>query len=268
MSNLYTKVNYRSPVLYYIANNIYEYDIQKANINVLYSINEISKDQYIRLLQIPKIERQIEIGLMMRKDPELYKKLSNGITHYRKLLFESNQIKDTEVLSIKNDAIFIIGRKLYNTSFNNIKFILKNEYTTYMYLGKLEIYFRTDIINNNYIIDIKGINDDNLYLHEAIISKLCEILYLIESGDIEYAIKVFNEFYNAYINRSLSIEYYRPLSSDGKYIIKSMNMIYCFDQLSDNDINSVDIEYNQFILRSLYRYLCEIYFSRAKNRRG
>ena len=134
---LYEKTNYLNPNISYLINTfIYEYDISKANITILYQEGVIDEQTYDRLKSVPRMERQVTIGyiLKVKKNNEI---LKQGICNARKALFESNGIQDYEVLSIKNDAIYVIGRPLHNTVFGIVEFTLRNIYTSFYSINNL-----------------------------------------------------------------------------------------------------------------------------------
>ena len=110
MGSLWKSKNYLMPVPYLIAHHIYEYDIQKANISVLRELNLIDEDYYQRLYKLPRMQRQVEIGYLIKYTDGLSDKLSEGIASFRKSFFEANNIEDEDILSIKNDAIFVIDK--------------------------------------------------------------------------------------------------------------------------------------------------------------
>ena len=70
ISQLYKNINYKSQVNNIIGENIREYDISKANITMLYSANIISLEEYNRLCNVDKMERQITIGYLIKKNKE------------------------------------------------------------------------------------------------------------------------------------------------------------------------------------------------------
>ena len=146
-SNLWKNINYRSKVPYIVNYYIREYDLSKANISCLLHYGVISVDEYNRIYAMPKTEREILIGNMIRNDKDVDKYIKNGIAYARNMLFDSNQIEDFEVLSIKNDAVFTYGRELKYTSFEEFTFKEKNVYTTYMNLCGIEIYYIRDILS-------------------------------------------------------------------------------------------------------------------------
>ena len=99
---IYDKVNYTSDISYLANTIIYEYDISKANINVLYSKGAIDKQTYDYLYNANRMIRQVYIGKLQRDDKNIVSILKQGIIEAKKMLFEANNIEDYEVLSIKN----------------------------------------------------------------------------------------------------------------------------------------------------------------------
>lgn len=265
-SELWEKTNYTTDAMYIISRHIYEYDISKANINVLYYLGEIDKDYYERLKKLPKIKRQIEIGYLIKYTEGLDKRLKNGIKEFRRKLFEENNIQDIEVLSIKNDAIFVIGRKLQITKFGNVEFVEKNHYTTYVRLSKhLEIFFESNTIDSTISLDIKGISDLKLENHHLYMASfIADILYYMETNDIASGLSHISDFYNEYIERKLPIGYYRNFNAESNYIININGNRYSIDFCRDDMINSIDIGCNLNIIRTLYGYLTNLYMQQNK----
>lgn len=264
-NTLWDKKNYLLDIQYLIATNITEYDIRKANISVLYSEGVIDKSYYEYLYKADRMTRQIEIGYMIRDDKNISDILSKGIAKYRKLFFEKNQLTDMDILSIKNDAVFVIKKKPTNTVFGNIEFVQKNTYSSFAKLLKNEVYFKSDSINDCMNIDIKGISDEKLVLHQDyILSVIANVMYYIEVGDIKTGIDYITEFYNLYLSRSLPIGYYRGFNDESKYVIKAGLSYYTMDVCLDNMKHAIDIEYNLNIIRELYGLLVSIYLNRVK----
>ena len=108
-SELYKKTNYivKDPV---VQNRIYEYDIRSANVSMLREYGHIQSKILDNLEKMSKEEREITVGNMIRQNKDIYKIISTGIRKSREKLFRENLIQSSEVLSIKNDAVFIIGR--------------------------------------------------------------------------------------------------------------------------------------------------------------
>ena len=280
-STLYNKHNYLlDDQKFLLSNYIREYDLSKANISVLYASKVIDEDTYNRLLVSDKMDREIEIGKMIRKDSSIQDTLSKGIIEAKKLLFEANQIQDNEVLSIKNDAVFIIGRPLYNTVFLNglLTFNNKNNYNSYYRLGTYEYYGYN--INDAYDIDIKGIGSKRS-LHEKYMIdffKYCFLFltlkslkkiycfYMAEQVNIREILDLVKGFYTDYVCLKLANGYYRPLNSE-RYLLRNM-LQYCppqeVDEVREEDKKYIDISYNLNILRELHQCYSTVYFNKRR----
>ena len=75
---IYDKTRYIAPYSYLINKDIQEYDIAKANISILRDSGYLNEDQYKYFYNLPKQEREIKIGLLIRRDPKVNKILSNA----------------------------------------------------------------------------------------------------------------------------------------------------------------------------------------------
>lgn len=266
MGDLWKSKNYLLQVPYLIAHHIYEYDIQKANISVLRQLNLIDEEYYQRLYKLPRMQRQVEIGYLIKYTDGLGDKLADGIASFRKKFFESNNIEDEDILSIKNDAIFVIDKTPTVLEFGKVKFIKKNSYTTFIKLNNIEVYFEYNTIEGTASLDIKGISDKKLELHhQYMASIIADIIYYIETGDIESGLTYLSDFYNKYIERKLPYEYYRNFNSDSDYTISANGTLYSVPNCtSDSMFRALDISVNLNVLRELYGYLTNIYFSKSR----
>ena len=263
-SKLWQEKNYITDIPYIIAHHITEYDIQKANINVLRELNLIDDEFYNKLYIMPRMQRQIEIGYFIKYNNGIGDKLINGIALFRKKFFDVNKIEYSDVLSIKNDAIFLIDKNPHILNFGRVHFIKKNTYTSYMKLNKsIEVYFEYNTIDGTVSLDIKGISDKNLEKHHKYMATfIADILYYIETGDISSALTYLSEFYNNYIERKLHPGYYRNFNAESDYTIISNKNVYSVDYCdSINMIKSIDISTNLNIIRTINGYLTQIYFN-------
>ena len=62
-NNLYKRTLYTKKVSYLI-NEIYEYDISKANVSILLESGMITQETYDMFCQMPKYQREVAIGYM------------------------------------------------------------------------------------------------------------------------------------------------------------------------------------------------------------
>ena len=123
------KQNYLHPSRY-ISGRIVEYDIKSANISTLRMQNIISEEDYIRLSNMPKINREIEIGLMIKNDKEVYNYIQKGIKSAKLALAKANSIDIESICRIANDAVYINSvSNLQRTKFGDyIEFKQKSEF--------------------------------------------------------------------------------------------------------------------------------------------
>lgn len=266
ISELYGRFNYISGLKSLFSTYIREYDIAKANISILYTKGVISKELYEQLLVAHREERQITIGLMQQKDSKIVKILQQGIFEAKKALFELNQIQDADILTIKNDAVFVINRKLQHTQVSEyVEFKLKNTFMDFLNLKGIEFYYGFDRVAGTESIDVKGLGK-KAYLHEPFMTDfIAYILNSIETGDVEDAISSFQEFFKDYTEGNLDIGYYREYNSESMYpIMNTRYKVMYADNDRDTKTKVINGRYNIDILREIFSMLSSRYFLKIK----
>jgi hypothetical protein len=252
MGKFYINPNYE-----FIVNKfIYEYDIQQGNINVMKRYGLIEDNLYDALKILPKEERNRKVGLLIQNNKELSEALSSGFTEVVDNFISINNILPDDILSVKNDAVFLVNRKPMVTQFDNINFIEKNRYNLFNRIGALETYYQYDIMADTEKLDIKGIKDTFLELHkDYMLDFICHIYYLVMTGNVAQAIVNSRFFYQQYSNRSLNVNYYRELNHTSKFNIYNKYGVNTCD-----DVNNIKIGYNKKILTELNKFLSKIYY--------
>ena len=268
-TDLWKFMNYKTPVKYYANTFIREYDLSKANINALLFRGRISKNLYDSFLNLDKKERETKIGLWIRKDRSVYEDIQKGIIYAKQCLSESNGIEDYDVVSIKNDAMFIVGKNLSNTKFYPFEFKIKNTYTVYLQLADLEIYYgdlvnpETDSIET--VIDIKGVPDKTLCLHSGgMLDLICDTCYRIQRENITDTVKWLGEMYQLFLNRKLPKQFYRNFDSFSGFTVNTYTRSVSLNEIDDNMINAIDINRNLLIFRDLMSIVVDIYNRQIK----
>lgn len=243
-SKLYTKTLYlNKDIDYLFQNEIIEYDVKEAGYNIIKYYKLLSDDK-IRLLDSypTKEQRHIKIGLYQREDKEFANTLSEKFSDVRRMFFEVNNIEDSDIVSIKKDAIFIKNKYCSKCKFDNIDFRVKNRYTSYLYLDNNEFYFDKNKV------DVKGLNDDVVLKHkDYMLDFLHTFVKLVENGNNKITINRFKQFIDYYRNRELDINYYRELNKRSMFRIFDNNIsegFYYSDNESSFDDDRVDIMYN------------------------
>lgn len=244
-------VSYETPTNY-VSGRITEYDIKSANISMLKKEGMISDGDYQYLISLPKNFREQDIGKLIRdKGTEYYNAIASGIKEAKLEFLTKNNISPMSIVRIANDAVYVnfFIDYTYLQVLDTVRFVPKSIYNVMMRLNSdVSIYVNID---KDFIIDVIGINNNLLFLHQPFIEFLCNLIYNIERVSINDAIKYFNDFYNAYLNKELDIEYYREFNSYSMYRHKSGRYLLS----SVNSIDDIDNNYNLFLLRNIFGIL-------------
>ena len=269
VENIVSQMNYLTPARF-ISGRIIEYDLKAANISILRQKEIISQERYEYLKSLPKISREIEIGLMEKADSTIYPMLQEGIIEAKKDLVSFNKIDEDQIIRVANDAVYINSElNLKYVSFGDfIYFKPKSEYNIFCKLNSLIIFCKF-LEDGNLNIDIKGLDstDRALELHkDFMVSIIISTIVLLERSGIQSAIDYLSEVCKKYVRRELSIEYYRELTKDSIYRFPNITSFSEFGiQYATNaDLPLIDISYNYNILRELWSILLEIYSMRKK----
>lgn len=263
---LYDKVNYTADISYLTNVFIYEYDISKCNINILFIKNVIDKKTYDYLYEAPRMVRQVYVGKLC-KDKNVSNVLSFGIIEAKKMFFETNNIQDRDVLSIKNDAVFIIGRKVQYTEFGLIKFVAKNIYTSFYKLYNMELYYYYSNATKEEYLDVKGISDENLKYHEEYFLQIIkDLFYSIQVNGPEISIRMLKDIYNEYISLQLPVECYRQFNTQSEYHFKFKCGTTGYGIVNATDMHKqmLDITFNLSIIMELQRIILSLYFNKYR----
>ena len=246
MIKLYERTLWRNKNIDFLFNiPIIEYDIKSAGFNIIKCFKLLPNKDIELLEKMEKKERNIKIGLIQRSNKELTNNLLNGFKEARKLFIESNSLSESNILSIKKDAIFVIDNKCNYTKFNNIEFVVKNKYSSFIILNKNEFYINT----KDKKIDIKGLGQDkvlekiHIYHDKYILDFILKFTKMKESNS-ESIIYYITKFIRAYRNRELDIEYYRELSQLNTFRLFDKELGDYINIDATNDILNVDISFN------------------------
>lgn len=266
MSNLWEKTSYRSPIQFLIDIPIREYDISKANISVLRDANVISEEQYQYFYNCPKIERAIAIGKMQGANSAVTEALKAGISKARKYFIESNGIKDSDILAIRNDAITVVGttpvENLQVT--DRVSFRLAGNYSSFYHVNTIDLYYLYDRIVNIEVLDVKGLGEGGVNLHrQYMLDFLATLFYSAQIEGIKMAIGLLDTVHKNYVNKDLDINYYREFNPESRFLLdpgfSRCSSLY-MDFATNRDKSIIDISYNEKILRHFMQVLASVYF--------
>lgn len=278
-TDLYKKDNYLSPYYPYIINSIIrDYDISKANISILRKKGIFSQEQYEYYYNLPKKDREIQVGLYLRDHKEHSKELSLGFKECRQEFFDLNDIKEYEVLSIEKDSVKLINKiPQYTELSGGVVFVNKDTYTSFYNIKvnkrtHYRYFYSKDIINNTESIEIRGIARDVFkdIVYPRHKDYLLDFLYFIFDSAItdmiDDTVKYLTQFINKYITFQLEVGYYRELNRESKFSIAHKDRRILADIFTEDNKKYLDITFNLNILNTLLEYYSTEYFNRKKFR--
>ena len=257
-SELYKKTNYLAKGITVVQNRITEYDIRSSNTSILRE-TRLLKDSTLKALEeLPGKERKVIVGKMIRKDKSLQNVISRGVIRAKRRLFEANSIQDQEVLSIKNDAVFIIGRKLRTTVFGPIEFRPKNVYAMYMNITGIEFYYD----KSRDTVDVKGVRDATVEdpdHQEGMIRFFSTVMRYLVFDRRDRLRQYLIEFSNAYKAKELPVQYYKEFNEYNIYRTDMATDQFAFNLTSagegDKDMINGVYNYKRFVLALIQEYI-------------
>ena len=255
-SELYQKSSYLTKESI-IIDRIYEYDIKAANISALKQ-EGFDPDVLDKLAKLNKMDREVAVGKMIAQDKRIGHIIKKQIKRAREILFRSNNIQTDRVLSIKNDAVFVIGRSLANTKFGDMEFKLKNQYAAFIQMDGLELYYN----RRKSTVDIKGVSDEvinNTDHQTGIISFICKVMEYLVMDRRDALRKYLIDFTHRYKARELPVQFYREMNSNDIYRTIYELSGYSFNLLmvdkSDVNILNIQYNYNRYVLPLIQMFI-------------
>ncbi len=272
MENLWERIYYDSPTNYIINDPIIAYDIQKANISILRSVGYITEEQYLYYFYMEKNARQIAIGKMILRDRNVLNIIRQGIIEAKQELFRILNLDNSQILRIKNDAVFFIKSGIVDLpdqiQVNEyVRFIKAGEYCSFYKLGKyMEVFYGYDIITGGESVSIKGIGEYSVQIHyDNIISRIIDVFHIAAMYGPDEGLKASHQLYMDYTNRILPIDSYRRLDASARFEIQMYSdgpysdfaskslMKYQADILPDGLVHLLDITFNEEFIHEISR---------------
>ena len=228
------KTNQDYPFIY--NNEVIEWDIKSANTSLMSYYNLQPEKVIQKLASMPKSQREIAVGKLMRKDKEFSRNLEESFNKIIQEFMDANKLSWDDIVSIKKDAVFVKNHKITHSDFGAVHFIPKNQYKHVLLLPKYEIYI------SDTVTDVKGIPNETLSLHED--GMLDFIRTTMETAsELNKLHAFFKEYVIAYKRKELEFDAYREFNSDsffrlgGEFPMLTESMI-------EEDMDDLDISYN------------------------
>lgn len=244
----------KSPII----DRIIEYDIRSANTTMLRRARKVKERDLKALEALPKHQREVIVGNMIKQDKEIGKTIRKGIIQAKRMLFEANNIQSDEVQAIRNDAVFIIGRRLKATTFGSIEFVQKGVYSMYMKVEGIHFYYD----KANQTVDVKGIKDEIVEEEDhqnGMVKFMSTVMGYLCMNRRDALRKYLIEFTDNYKSMKLPLCYYREFGKLNAYRSKMEISGYSFCQgyVSESDRDMIDGTYNykRFVLPIIQQYM-------------
>lgn len=200
---LYTKDSWTNPDVGYINGTIItEYDLPAAAPSLIASTGSMVNS----LSTMDKYSRSVRLGKAQQGNTDMAKELLQSYKNARVKFLEDNHLTRSDVLSVKRDAVFIIGDKAINgTVSGKLKFVPKNTYISYLNLDGKEFFLKS-----NGDLVVKGYNDEVVKTQKnRLFSMVKDVMNM--RGDMNRIIPYLADFRKAYIALELPEDYYRSL---------------------------------------------------------
>lgn len=202
-----------------INSTICEYDIKGAHlvaIRILYG-----DDLYNKLSTMDKLERNIYIGKMMKKDPELISKIQKLLFKFKEKFIKENNIFINNIIETTKDSLVLVQKIPTNTivKVNGVDVEFRNKdgiYSSFYKLDSKSVLF--DSLTGN--LRIKGINmqtvNESVFVQKYFKDLLTTLETSISLGSIE-CMKMLKRMREKYIS-SDDLDIYRSLNDKNQFI--------------------------------------------------
>lgn len=241
-----------------LSSNIFEYDMAHAAPNVIKIIK--GDELYNKLLSMPKEERNIQIGLMVRDDKSLGNYIEKQLILWRNEFIELNNIKKENIIEITKDSVLfknIIPKILKLPQREWVEFRIKDrdEYSSYI---RLNDRFRILYDGLKKHIKIKGIKDEYVNTSQFVKKILIPLVQALESSTSLGYIKSYKNIQMCRINyiSSTDMEIYRELLHNNQILYKKFNSEIYSDNVLDGEDEYIDKGSNYLnIIMPLFRII-------------
>lgn len=251
------KIYWTNPEIDFLINHyIREYDMSRAGQTALFMAGCIDESTYIRLCSLPRMDRQIQTGLLIQEHPEFEDARKDILAKVRTDFQEQNGLYEDDIVSIKNDAIFVVDKVCSVDTFGLMKFKVKNTYSSYYRFGRTELYYYGDTREVDNKIDVKNISDKKLELHKDFMLDFLHYLFLTAQVNVYDCISTLQQFESDYLNLNLDLGFYREFNATSSFSLKESGIYLNFkaEHLPQGiDKREIDINYNLSFIRHLYK---------------
>jgi hypothetical protein len=217
--------------------DVREYDMRDAGLSLIKSFKLLPEGLIKQLEDCDKLQRNISVGKLRKKHPDFSRQLTKAFRDTMYKFLVDNNVDGNKVLSIKNDAVFIIGsfKPEFNT-INGVEFAMKSKFSSYYLLGDKEFYYSCwddELVT-------KGIGGESLEAHmtDGLLFELKKVMRAAENVHGQVLLRMIRKFRHRYIARLLPVQCYREINAGNMFVIKQENSLfrYTTDRLPDEHL--------------------------------
>ena len=257
MSFVSEKSNWINKNIKYLKNvSITEYDIHDGGLSIISEYQLLPKNKIEKLKTYEKQQKNIVIGKLQAKNPDLAKNMVEGFGKARELFVTQNNIPIDNILTIKKDAIFLINMNNINGAVTkNIEFRPKNKYSSYINLCNKEFYLSFGELT------IKGLSEESINLQkDYLLSDICRFLSQAEKIDSTLIVENLRKYSKEYLTKKLPLNTYRNLDN-GQFELFSDGLgDYTLEEIDETFLDDLNISYNylNYVLPMIHEILNNI----------
>lgn len=233
------KTNTNIPFIHH--ESIEEWDIRSANTSLMRYYNLADPKIISKFDKMEKRDREPAVGLYSKKNKEFAIALEKAFTDIVGEFLNANSLDaENDIVSIKKDAVFVRNKEIQQSEFGDgvVKFIKKNSYSGCLLIPNYEFYYTKDSI-----IDVKGVSDDALNLHQDGMLALVSLMMQESYNWIELN-QFMKEYAIAYKTRQLPFNAYREFTSLSKFRVNLYGNEVMMDEIDEELLECTDISYN------------------------
>jgi hypothetical protein len=226
---------------------VYEYDMVSAGLSVIKEGGLLPGEVVERLETLPKKQRNVEIGLLLKEDEGLLEEHEKGISRAIARFMEANRISQAELVSIKRDAVFTTRQAETLSVGDHTAFKEANKYSSFYNLNGVEFYYSSWEDR----LDVKGLGGRVVERHEGhFLSFLKEIIRKVEFVSYEAALVFLHRKRKEYLTLELDPECYRQVDADGLFRMEDKIGRYSLmvEAYPGDDLVDVSFNYRKFLV--------------------
>lgn len=231
-----------------VANSsVVEWDIRAANVSIMEYYALAPPSAIARIKAQDKSQREIIVGKMQGKIKGFARALEDSFNKIVEEFIAANGLDyDTDVVSIKRDAVFVKDKPVRYPTFGPVTFVPKNTYQHVLMIPGYEFYVNTQKT------DVKGVSDESLDKHrDGMLDFIRNVVYSWHDTTTLY--RYMKQYCDAYKKKELDFDAYRRFDSESCFDVVMGGDVMRMSEIDENDMEFLDISFNyeQIIIPTL-----------------